>query len=318
MPGGVSTTTQSQLDSYPPNSYPPGFLLFLSAPVLLLFVLAPYSHQQSSDYCDADFCDPGLTNVGCNPPPAEGGPACSGKQAYSVKTNQLVQSLIVKEHNKLRSLLARGLVNNFSPAARMPQLVWDAELASQASHNVRSCIFGHDECHNTAQFRFAGQNIALYRYSGPLKSVEELILKEILAWWTEANATTQAELDRYPKQELLSPIGHFAQMINDRAWKVGCAAQQWTESKEYNVFYLVCNYSFSNMVGERIYLKGRPASRCATGDDKQMPGLSSFLLIGLIDGIVSIDYCTANLCSAGVPNVGCNPPPLSGGPQCFG
>ncbi|XP_050073036.1 scoloptoxin SSD976-like [Anopheles maculipalpis] len=29
-------------------------------------------------------------------------------------------------------------------------------------------------------------------------------------------------------------------------------------------------------------------------------------------------YCTPNLCPHGGPNVGCNPPPLSGGPYCYG
>uniref|UniRef100_A0A8W7K8Q9 Laminin N-terminal domain-containing protein n=1 Tax=Anopheles albimanus TaxID=7167 RepID=A0A8W7K8Q9_ANOAL len=39
--------------------------------------------------------------------------------------------------------------------------------------------------------------------------------------------------------------------------------------------------------------------------------LAIISLVGLIGSIESIDYCTANLCPAGVPHVGCNPPALT-------
>uniref|UniRef100_A0A1Y9INH0 Venom allergen-1 n=1 Tax=Anopheles melas TaxID=34690 RepID=A0A1Y9INH0_9DIPT len=242
--------------------------------VLLFLALVRNSHQQSWNYyCEADFCEPGLKNVGCDPPPAEGGPACSGKQAESVNFNFVVQTAIVYKHNRLRSLLATGRLGKFAPASRMPQLVWDTELANQAERNVRSCVYGHDECRNTALFRFVGQNIAIVRYSGPRKSVLELLHEEIYGWWSEANSTTQANLRRFPSEEPLSQIGHFTQMVSDRTWKMGCAAQQWTEHKVFNVLYFVCNYSFTNMVGEPVYVPGPPASRCATGEDKLYPGL---------------------------------------------
>uniref|UniRef100_A0A182KFN0 Venom allergen-1 n=1 Tax=Anopheles christyi TaxID=43041 RepID=A0A182KFN0_9DIPT len=285
---------------------------------VLLFVLVPYSHQQGGKYCEADFCEPGLKNVGCNPPPTEGGPACSGKQAQSMSFNFVVQATIVNEHNKLRSLLARGGLGNFAPASHMPQLVWDTELANQAAHNVRSCAFGHDECRNTEQFQFVGQNIALTRYSGPPKSVIKLVLHEINAWWSEANITTQAYLDKFPSEEPISQIGHFTQMVSDRAWKVGCAAQHWTENRLYNVFYLVCNYSFTNMVGEPVYVQGPRASRCTTGEDKLYPGLFSLLLFVLSEVSAGGQYCRSELCPRGGPHVGCKPPSTSGGPTCRG
>ncbi|XP_053662406.1 antigen 5 like allergen Cul n 1-like [Anopheles marshallii] len=241
------------------------------------FVLGalPASHQLATNkYCEADYCEPGLTNVGCRPALVQGGPACSGKQASNVNLTLQGETIILHEHNKLRSLLASGQLGSFASASRMPQLVWDIELANQAAHNVRSCLFHHDECRNTEQFRFVGQNIAYYRYSGARKGIRELVVKEINQWWSEHKATKQQQLDEFPSEEPEPPIGHFTQMVSDRTWKVGCSAQQWLEVDD-NVFYFLCNYSFSNMVGQPVYVKGAPASGCTTGDVRQYPGLCS-------------------------------------------
>uniref|UniRef100_A0A182Q1W9 Venom allergen-1 n=1 Tax=Anopheles farauti TaxID=69004 RepID=A0A182Q1W9_9DIPT len=244
--------------------------------VLSLF-LPTLAGAHTSDYCDADFCEPGEKNVGCNPPPERGGPAClTHDAAFNVNLTASEQQRIVDEHNRLRSLLASGRLGSFAPASRMPLLVWDNELARQASHNARSCMYGHDECRNTHQFRFAGQNIALHR--GPNQSAisfGERMLKQIHSWWEEYNTTTQEQLDTYPKNEPESPIGHFTQMVSDRTWKIGCSAQHWKESNDSTAFYFVCNYSFTNMIGQPVYVKGSPASRCLTGQDGQYSGLCS-------------------------------------------
>uniref|UniRef100_A0A4Y0BGA3 Venom allergen-1 n=1 Tax=Anopheles funestus TaxID=62324 RepID=A0A4Y0BGA3_ANOFN len=248
------------------------FLLVL----LLVLGIVPGSHQTTKNaYCDADYCEPGLPNVGCNPPPEAGGPACRGKQAFNANLTMFGQTIILHEHNKLRSLLASGQLVPFAAASRMPQLVWDIELANQAAHNVRSCIFNHDECRNTEQFRFVGQNIAYYRYTGARKSLKDMLVKEIHLWWSEHNVTTQQQLDEYPSEAPEPKVGHFTQMVSDRTWKIGCSAQQWIDHSEYNVFYFLCNYSFSNMDGQSVYVKGKPASKCTTGENNLYPGLCS-------------------------------------------
>ncbi|XP_050072740.1 antigen 5 like allergen Cul n 1-like [Anopheles maculipalpis] len=251
--------------------------MFYSLPsILLVLGLFPASYQLTKDYCEADYCEPGLKNVGCNPPPKEGGPACRGKQTINANLTIVGQTFILHEHNRLRSQLASGQLGSFAPAARMPLLVWDSELADQAAHNARSCLFDHDECRNTEQFRFVGQNIAIYQYMGPRKSLKELMGKEILQWWSEHNVTTQQHLDKFPSEEPEPEIGHFTQMVSDRTWKIGCSAQQWIGSEEeYNEFYFVCNYSFTNMIGQPVYVKGKPASRCVSGENKLYPGLCS-------------------------------------------
>uniref|UniRef100_A0A1Y9IW78 Venom allergen-1 n=1 Tax=Anopheles minimus TaxID=112268 RepID=A0A1Y9IW78_9DIPT len=243
--------------------------------VIALGFLPGSHHLTTNDYCVADYCEPGLRNVGCSTPPIEGGPACQGKQARNANLTISGQKIILHEHNRLRSLLASGQLGTFASASRMPQLVWDVELANQAAHNVRSCRFHHDECRNTEQFRFVGQNIAEYRYTGSRKDLKELMVKEIHLWWSEHNVTTQRQLDEFPTEEPEPQIEHFTQMVSDRTWKLGCSAQQWNEPGEDNVFYFVCNYSFSNMEGQPVYAKGKQASRCTTGGNALYPGLCS-------------------------------------------
>ncbi|XP_058123268.1 antigen 5 like allergen Cul n 1-like, partial [Anopheles coustani] len=175
-------------------------------------------------------------------------------------------------HNRLRSKLATGKLEGFDSAVRMPALVWDDELARQAGHNARSCVYAHDACRNTKRFRFVGQNLAFANTSdGSNSSVDKLIQK----WSSEYNVTTQAQLDRFPEKTTALPISHFAQMISDRAWKIGCAVQTWNESDVTNV-YFVCNYSFANFEGQPVYRRGLQASQCRTGENDFYPGLCSF------------------------------------------
>uniref|UniRef100_A0AAG5D2B6 Uncharacterized protein n=1 Tax=Anopheles atroparvus TaxID=41427 RepID=A0AAG5D2B6_ANOAO len=41
-----------------------------------------------TDYCATSYCDAGLTNVGCNPPPLTGGPTCDGKEPLVIGIGQ--------------------------------------------------------------------------------------------------------------------------------------------------------------------------------------------------------------------------------------
>lgn len=52
-------------------------------------------------------------------------------------------------HNKYRNLQALGNIKHYDPAVRMAKMRWDPDLAYTAGFNVRTCIYGHDGCHNT-------------------------------------------------------------------------------------------------------------------------------------------------------------------------
>lgn len=57
-------------------------------------------------------------------------------------------------------------------------------------------------------------------------------------------------------------------MSHEKSADVGCGMTRYTrmsDGRVYKAFYLVCNYSFTNLVGEPIYHKGPSCSECKTG-----------------------------------------------------
>lgn len=69
-------------------------------------------------------------------------------------------------------------------------------------------------------------------------------------------------------------IGHFTQIVAMKAKYIGCAMSKFLSGDDYEMnFYLVCNYSFGNMVSEPIYTSGPAASRCKSGRSITYKGL---------------------------------------------
>uniref|UniRef100_A0A2M3ZZ42 Venom allergen-1 n=1 Tax=Anopheles triannulatus TaxID=58253 RepID=A0A2M3ZZ42_9DIPT len=225
------------------------------------------------EYCSPSYCGTRL-NVGCNPPPSNGGPLCAALGGRVVEINATIRDLIVSEHNRLRNQLAIGNLTGFASAARMPTLVWDDTLAAQAGHNARSCDFAHDTCRNTAKYAYAGQNLAIQYFYGMTKSVERLVKEMIASWWGENKDTTQEQVDKYPKGYTGPAIGHFTQMVSDRSSTIGCAMQYWLDAG-WETYYLVCDYGLTNIADRAVYKKGTTASSCTTGTNPSFPGLCS-------------------------------------------
>lgn len=73
-------------------------------------------------------------------------------------------------------------------------------------------------------------------------------------------------------------VGHFTQIVSDKSKFVGCALIHYTERHDnhyrYNM-YFVCNYSFTNYIGEPVYIIGETASQCKSGTDAIYRGLCS-------------------------------------------
>lgn len=119
------------------------------------------------------------------------------------------QAVILDKHNKHRNTLAGGkIVNedtetvvNFATAAAMPEMTWDAELASIAVKNAMQCVFAHDQCRNTKSYLYAGQNIGS-AYGGKYRDSKACAKKIIDKWFSEYEnpALTQSFLDNYQKR----------------------------------------------------------------------------------------------------------------------
>ncbi|XP_053674576.1 scoloptoxin SSD976-like [Anopheles nili] len=237
----------------------------------LLFMIPIAQGYGPSYYCSPSLCPHGGPNVGCNPPPLAGGHFCYGKSASVVPLTAAIQAHILHLHNLYRSRVASGYQFPLAPAARMYTMVWDDELASQAGNNARSCVFAHDRCRNTPQFYTSGQNIALIKFYESTYSVNDLITRFITGWWSEYQYTKPAHIEMFTRSQA-KKIGHFTMMVNDRTWKVGCAMQNWVEGGATKV-YFVCNYSYNNIITQKVYTTGSPGSQCQAGLNPSYPGL---------------------------------------------
>lgn len=70
--------------------------------------------------------------------------------------------------------------------------------------------------------------------------------------------------------------GHFTLLVANRANAVGCAIIHYQAGGATPfASYLVCDYSFNNVGGQPIYVKGPSTSNCQTGSNPNYPGLCS-------------------------------------------
>jgi Cysteine-rich secretory protein family len=138
---------------------------------------------------------------------------------------------------------------------------------------VIRCQYGHD-CHNTPQFKYSGQNINFEANTGGSANFEEIpnfIEQTINIWWNEKDMASQADIDNCCGS---TNIPHFLEMSADRVNQVGCAISQYTDYQGKKS-YMVCNYSFTIILSQQVYVSGAPASQCQSGPNPNYPSLCS-------------------------------------------
>lgn len=128
----------------------------------------------------------------------------------------------------------------------------------------------HDQCRSTKEFPYAGQNLALE--SGGSKPLTTLIEDVVGRWWNEVDNASQSDIDQCCNSASGGVIGHFTQVVRDRAIQIGCAAAIFTVSSSQNRL-LACNYAYGNMVGTSVYTSGAAASGCTTGTNPSFTSL---------------------------------------------
>lgn len=140
---------------------------------------------------------------------------------------------------------------------------WNQDLADYAGLNVRRCQYGHD-CHNTPQNKYSGQNInfvANFGGGATFSEISDFIEETINIWWDEKNMASQADINNCCGS---TKIPHFLEMSADRVNQVGCAISQYTD-EQGKKSYMVCNYSFTIILGQQVYVSGAPTSQCQSG-----------------------------------------------------
>ncbi|KAJ6648389.1 Antigen 5 like allergen Cul n 1 [Pseudolycoriella hygida] len=222
------------------------------------------------DYCQAGLCKANAKHVGCGKTD-NFGPNCPKERSLLPMTAEL-KAYLLKKHNAARSDLANGKIPGYKSANRMIEMAWDNELAKLAEYNAKSCTYGHDECRNTAEYKYAGQNIAIVmstpNYFETLRAIDFLFG----LWFEEYKDCDMTYINKYrssdnPKKQ----IGHFTQIVSAGANRMGCAITTYADSRK-NV-YIVCNYSLTNIKDRPIYTTGIPCSACTTKCSTTYPGL---------------------------------------------
>ncbi|XP_053678574.1 antigen 5 like allergen Cul n 1-like [Anopheles nili] len=244
-------------------------------PVWVLFAVYLVPRGLAADYyCNPRFCPSGDAHIGCYAQLPFGG-SCLGLQPQVIEMTTARKSQILEQHNRQRQRLAIGALPGYATAYRMPQLYWDDELQYLAEANARSCVYGHDRCRNTVAYPRAGQNIAIIRHFG-LNVTQEQVYRFIIDHWYNEYPLAGSFVDAYPTDYVGPDFAHFTQIINDRAVRMACGMTTWRTWKYGYVWtndYLVCNYAYSNVLGEQTYTKGPTAGGCPNSRSPNYPGL---------------------------------------------
>jgi hypothetical protein len=190
-----------------------------------------------------------------------------------------IKKIILNEHNKLRNKFALGKQPGFKPAKAMATMRWNDELAYLATLNAIKCDFNHDECRATDEYKYAGQNLAIRKKYPSKPETIQGIKDAINDWYKEFGNATQADLDKVPLTLDGPVVGHFTQIVSDKADSIGCGATRYISPSNginFNALQLSCDYSRTNLGGQPVYISGStPASGCKTGTNPQYPGLCS-------------------------------------------
>lgn len=75
---------------------------------------------------------------------------------------------------------------------------WNNGLATAASYNAQRCIFGDDQCRDTAEYRSAGENVGIIRTSPDVVAPQDAIRQIHGAWFDEYQRANMAQISRYP------------------------------------------------------------------------------------------------------------------------
>ncbi|XP_030377801.1 venom allergen 3-like [Scaptodrosophila lebanonensis] len=238
--------------------------LVVFQPILLLTLGAALVVAQTN-YCSSSLCG-SSQHIACGNTGAWSSACPTSPAPIAVAITPALRTQIVRGHNIRRQRLAAGNLPGFRPAVRMAPVRWNNELAQLAALNVKQCVMQHDACHNTAQFKASGQNLAMVGYGGARSSRtnQQLVAQSLTMWWTEYRVTTMAQINAYPSNYNGPAIGHFTAMAQEKNTHVGCAAARYFRNN-MNYWLFACNYATTNYIGLPVYTAGPTASKCTKG-----------------------------------------------------
>lgn len=178
---------------------------------------------------------------------------------------------LLRRHNKYRSLVAKGWLRGYKPAANMYELVWDDELAEVAQALADRCgDMSHDlaSARFTRRFKLTGQNLATEHRSNQVMAANWV--RFVDRWFKEHINYPPQQVKRFQPSFNRGPVGHFTQVIWANTQHLGCGFTMFRMKGDFSAMPFkknyVCNYGNSgNIKGQPVYIEGSPCSRCPAG-----------------------------------------------------
>ncbi|XP_049880630.1 uncharacterized protein LOC126377050 isoform X2 [Pectinophora gossypiella] len=206
-------------------------------------------------------------HIACQFPSAGPGETCVNYT--SIKFTKQLRHFVTHYINRRRQRVAagservRGGVHLPRPELMM-QVEWDRELAVLAQRLADQCSFIHDDCRATVRYPYAGQNVGEVKWRRSSESDQQNAARAIRrvfdAWWGERRRVTVRQLVQpFRLTSRGSVWGHFSQLAVWTLRAVGCGAVR--HGSRYPRILLVCDFSHTNMLGQRTLTPG-PLAPC--------------------------------------------------------
>lgn len=173
-------------------------------------------------------------------------------------------SAIVRAHNDYRSLVAKGGLPGFQPAADMSEVIWDEDLAFVAQSYVEQCVPQTSAVATSRDFIEEGQNLCIQPL--PAASDNETgVMACINAWFDEHAVTPPAVIKSF--QNASGPTKgtyeNFTQLVWSLSQYVGCGFALVASQDGVTRNLYACNYDApGNHPGTPVYLAGPACSAC--------------------------------------------------------
>ncbi|KAH8025864.1 hypothetical protein HPB51_013463 [Rhipicephalus microplus] len=211
------------------------------------------------------------------PPPAI--PNC---HVISTGLNADEKAALLRQHNELRSMVAKGQLKGLEPAANMLALRWDDDLAELAQAQAKQCSFSPevDEEEKTIKPPSVGQNVGWEASSDPFS--DHLDLPHLSAWMDQHTDVEDDVISSYRNTE--RGIGQFTQAPKDEERRLLWERNLHRLDKPLDADCAVCEFHFEPHFIARDY-------------------------VHVINGVqVQISRGTPTLASDAVPTILPNPP----------
>ncbi|XP_038219734.1 CRISP/Allergen/PR-1 [Zerene cesonia] len=236
--------------------------LFLTLTVAVLLDDQPYCSLRYRRLCQGKG-----RHVACQFPVPGASPSCSNYT--KIKFTSDLRHFITHYINRRRQRIAAGSERVRGGAILpKPQVMmwveWDRELAHLAQRLADQCQFVHDDCRATVRYPYAGQSVGEVRWRRSGVS-EELTAQRVIrrvfdAWWGERRRVSPKQITGPFRLAARGNVwGHFSQLAVWTLRAVGCGAVR--HGTTHTRLLLVCDFSHTNMLGERTVNPG-PLAAC--------------------------------------------------------